>query len=226
MEILQCKSLKYYWYRLQLRVPANAAEIIIGNAEFFGRNISRIEAFDRNTNGTGASLFYIFGGVNFDFAELSFISTNFNESIEFDINFYVDFERDLIIGSEYGATVFLEAWVSECWLDIGYLNEISTFRQSVNATSNGSDIASTSVHFQMEQARLIGMVQALSLNGQRGQINITEGGLYQNNITMNFTSQVAGSDVDYMVAVYSADSDDVNDFRLGLFHPGDSLIHT
>lgn len=101
-----------------------------------------------------------------------------------------------------------------------------TFRQSVSATSNGSDVASTSVHFKLEQPRRIGMIQAISLNGFRGQINITEGGLYQDNITMNFKSQDAGSDVDYMVAVYSADVENVNDFRHGLFQRGDSLIHT
>lgn len=72
------------------------------------------------------------------------------------------------------------------------------------------------------------MIQALSLNGLRSQINITEGGLYQDNLSMNFQSEEGESDVDYFVAVYSAPIDRVivNDFRIGLFHLGDSLIHT
>lgn len=97
-------------------------------------------------------------------------------------------------------------------------NGISTFRQVVNATSNGT------VRFQLKPPRRIGMFQALSLTGQRALINITEGGLHQENITLNFTSPE--SDVDYMVAVYSDRIDGVHDFRMGEFHLGDSLLHT
>lgn len=111
-------------------------------------------------------------------------------------------------------------------LDLGFLNGISTFRQVVTATSNGTAIANSSVHFQLEQPRRIGMFQALSLNGLRSQINITEGGLHQENITMIFASQGPGSDVDYIVAVYSDVLENVHDFRMGLFHHGDSLLHT
>lgn len=212
------EALKNYGYRAHIRVPVG--QDILGTAIFNGRNISKIVALDRNYRAPGPNFYYIRGGITYDFAELAFVRYDINESIEVDVRFYVDYERDLIIGSPFEASVFLETWVKEIfWLELEYLNYVKTFRQNVNATSNA-------VHFKLEQPRRIGMIQALSLNGLRGRINITEGGLYENNISMNFTSQEAGSDLDYMVAAYSADIDNVNDFRMGLFHHGDSLIHT
>lgn len=97
----------HYCFRVQLRVPADPGELMLGNALFHGNYISRIEVFDRNTNGTGAKLHFMFGGINSNFAQLTFISSGLNETIEIDVNFYVDQNYYLLIGSQFESTVFL-----------------------------------------------------------------------------------------------------------------------
>lgn len=89
-------------------VPRVVGSTVLNNVYFYGRNISRVEAIDRNANGTGGMLLYSIGRITENYMALYFYSEPGN-SIDFDVKFYVDASNDLFIGDEYDTTILLSA---------------------------------------------------------------------------------------------------------------------